>query len=233
VLLATQYVGAGRTAFLGFDATWRWRAAGEGVFDKFWVQLTRYLVEGKLAGGNRRGMLLTERDSYQLGEAVTVSARLFDESFEPLNVETVEAGFRIEDETGKFILQRLRDRPGWYEGRLAAPRTGSCTLSMQIPGGELADDVVRREIQIVRPNLEILDPRMRRDALVALAGQSPGGAYYDVDEAAKAPAAIPDRHESTTIRSRPAPLWDDNWVLATLVGLLCVEWTMRKLFRLL
>ena len=233
VLLATQYVGSGRTAFLGFDGTWRWRAFGEEVFNRFWVQLIRHLVEGKLTGGNRRGMVLTESDSYQLGESIRVTARLFNQSFEPLQTDAVQAQYRLEDETGQFQLRRVDERPGWYEGRFVPPRTGSCEITLAIPGGELSDDVARREIQIVRPNLEIVQPQLDRELLVGLAEQSAGGSYYDVNEAMRVPEAIPDRHESTTIRSRPAPLWDDTWVLILLVGLLSLEWTMRKVFKLL
>ncbi len=233
VLFATQYVGAGRTAFLGFDGTWRWRAPGEAIFNTFWVQTIRYLVEGKLAGGNRRGMLLTERDTYQLGEPVLVTARLFDQAFQPLQVEEVAGEIRLGGETKPLSLERLTDRPGWYEGRFVPAQTGACELVLPIPGADLEQTVARREIQIVRPNLEILQPQLNRPALQRIAEQSPGGRYYDVDAADMVPGQIPDRHESTTIRSRPVPLWDDAWVLALLVALLAAEWTLRKVYRLL
>ncbi len=51
VLAAVQYVGAGRTAFLGMDGTWRWRRYGDALFNRFWVQMVRHLAEGKLLGG--------------------------------------------------------------------------------------------------------------------------------------------------------------------------------------
>ena len=103
-------------------------------------------------------------------------------------------------------------------------------MLLSIPG---EDQVARRELQIVRPNLEILEPQMARNRLIALAEQSPEGRYYDVDQVDEVPAAIPDRHESTTIRTQPVPLWDDGWVLGVLIGLLALEWSMRKVFRLL
>jgi hypothetical protein len=233
VLLATQYVGAGRTAFLAMDGTWRWRAHSVAAFDKFWIQMLRYLVEGKLAGGNRRGMLVTEAETHQLGEVVRISARLFDPAFRPLTDESVEGEYRLGDDRGKFTLQRLADRPGWYEGRLVPGRTGSCELILPIPGEALTSEPARREIQIVRPNVEILEPQLNRDVLVGLAEQSAGGRYYDLSEAGALPGNIPDRHESTTIRSRPVPLWDDAWMLVALVVLLATEWTMRKIFKLL
>jgi len=233
VLLATQYVGSGRTAFLGFDGTWRWRQYGDTLFNKFWVQLIRYLVEGKLAGGNRRGMLLTENDTYQLGDAVSVSARLLDRAFQPATVEQVEAEYAIEGDGGSFLLRREDDRPGWYEGRFVPPRTGGCEISLTIPDGDPLTDRARKEIQVVRPDLEILEPQMNRDGLVRLAEQSPDGRYYEIDQAASLAEHIPDRHESTTIRSRPEPLWDNRWMLGGLVILLGLEWSLRKLFRLL
>lgn len=233
VLFATQYVGSGRVAFLGFDGTWRWREYGDILFDKFWVQTIRYLVEGKLTGGNRRGMLLTESDTYQLGDAVNVSARLLDRSFQPSSVEQVQAEYRIDQDAGSFVLARIDDRPGWYEGRFVPPHTGSCEISLTIPDGDPLIDRARKEIQVVRPDLEILEPRMKREALVTLAERSEGGRYYEVDQAAALPSSIADRHESTTIRSRPEPLWDNGWLLGGLVALLGLEWGLRKWFRLL
>jgi hypothetical protein len=233
VLFATQYAGAGRTAFLGFDATWRWRGVGEAIFNRFWVQTIRYLVEGKLAGGNQRGTILTDKDTYQLGAVVQVSARLFDRAYKPLQLPDVTATCAIDGDERKLVLVRNEDRPGWYEGSFVPPRTGSCQLMLPIPGDDLGAEVARREIQIERPNLEILQPQLDRDMLRSLAEASPGGRYYDVHEAGKLAEAIPDRHESTTIRSRPTPLWDKSWVLVLLVALLGTEWALRKLFRLL
>jgi len=233
VLLAAQYAGAGRTAFLGFDGTWRWRGHSEAIFNKFWVQMIRYLVEGKLAGGNQRGVILTDKDTYQLGALVQVSARLFDRAYKPLESPEVTATYRLDDDERMLKMARSADRPGWFEGSFVPPRTGSCQLTLPIPGDDLSGEVARREIQIERPNLEILQPQLNRDALRDLAEATPGGRYYDVHEAGALAEAIPDRHESMTIRSRPTPLWDDAWALVLLVSLLGAEWAMRKYFRLL
>src|SRR5207248_10566812 len=39
VLLATQLVGPGRTIFVGFDSTYRWRYLDESYFDGFWARM--------------------------------------------------------------------------------------------------------------------------------------------------------------------------------------------------
>jgi hypothetical protein len=234
VLAAVQFVGSGRSGFLAFDGTWRWRRQGTERFDRFWVQLIRYLAEGKLLGGSKRGMLLTEADQYSLGDSVAVTARLFDAQYKPLHRDQVTAQYVVDSDKSSFTLSARRDRPGWFEGQFVPDRTGNyrITLSMIQPGkGEPIE--ISREIRVARPNLEILRPQMDRSKLVALAQQSHGGRYYEVDEAGQLPDQIPDLHEEIPIRSRPRTLWDNAVVLTLLLSLLCLEWGVRKWNRLL
>ncbi len=234
VLAAVQFVGAGRTGFLAFDGTWRWRRYGVAIFDRFWVQFVRYLAEGKLLGGTKRGMLLTESDQYSLGEAVTVTARLFDRRYEPLKRDQVLVQFSVDGHKGDFTMSARRDRPGWFEGRFVPDRTGSYRISMMMAQPDAGDLVeIAREIRVARPNIEILRPQMDRAKLVTLAEQSHGGRYFEVDEAANLPGIIPDLHEEIPIRSRPTSLWD-NWItLTVLLVLLTLEWGVRKWNRML
>src|SRR5678816_541604 len=56
VLLATQLVGPGRTIFVGFDSTYRWRYLDEQYFDGFWARMM-------------------DRASYRPGSQATLTAR--------------------------------------------------------------------------------------------------------------------------------------------------------------
>ncbi len=234
VLVAVQFVGAGRTAFLGFDGTWRWRRYGADRFDRFWVQLVRYLAEGKLFGGSKRGMLLTQSDQVSLGQAVTVTARLFDERYKPLQRDQVRARYSVDGERTEFILTARSDQPGWFEGRFVPDHAGSYQISLKLPGTAPGDSVeIVRQIRVSRPNIEILRPQMDRAELVTLAEGSHGGRYFEVDEGQALPAAIPDLHAEIPVRSRPTTLWDNWMTLVLLVTLLSVEWAARKWNRLL
>jgi len=234
VLAAVQYVGAGRTAFLAFDGTWRWRRYSVKLFDRFWVQLIRHLAEGKLLGGAKRGMLLTESNRYSLGEAVTVTARLLNRQYEPLQQDQVTVRWDIEGDRGDLVLTARPDRSGWFEGRFVPDRTGGYRLNLKMtePGSTALTEVTR-EFRVTRPNLEILKPQMDRARLRTLAEQSFGGRYFEVDEAGTIPDLIPDLHEEIPIRSRPTTLWDNGLTLALLLTLLSIEWAIRKWNRLL
>jgi hypothetical protein len=234
VLAAVQFVGSGRTAFVAFDGTWRWRRHGPEVFDRFWVQFVRYLAEGRLLAGTKRGMLLTQSEQFSLGEAVTVTARLFDERYKPLDRDEVTAEVQVDGDRRSFTLTARRDRPGWFEGRFVPDRVGAhrIRVSLTEAGGAEPLDITR-EIRVSRPNIEILRPQMDRDKLVALAEQSAGGRYFEVNEMAALPEVIEDLHEEIPVRSRPTTLWDRWTTLAWLVTLLAAEWMVRKLSRLL
>ncbi len=229
VLAAVQFAGAGRTGLLAFDGTYRWRRTSEKVFNRFWVQLVRFLAEGKLLGGAKRGMLFTESDQAALGEAVRVTARLFDARYEPLTREEVAAEYRVDSDRTEFVLRARPDRPGWFEGQFVPDRVGSFRVSLKVPDapGTEPSELVR-EVRVSRPNLEILHPQMDRQALTTLAERSAGGRYFDIHEASAIPKLIPDLHEEIAVRSSPTILWDNRKVLAVLVGLLAVEWGIRK-----
>jgi len=227
ILAAVQFAGAGRTGFVAFDGTYRWRRSAETVFNRFWIQLVRYLAESKQLGGAKRGTLLTDSDEFSLGEAVTVRARLFDARYEPLDRAEAIAKYQVADQVGELPLAAVGDRPGWFEGRFVPDRIGAYRISLTVPGAGEANEIAR-DIRIIRPNIEILRPQMDRAALAVLAEQSAGGRYFEVDRAGDLPGIIPDLHEEVPVRSRPTALWDRASVLVLLISLLALEWAGRK-----
>ncbi|MGB0716442.1 MAG: hypothetical protein ACPGXK_11215, partial [Phycisphaerae bacterium] len=234
VLSAVQYVGAGRTAFMAIDGTWRWRRLAPERFDRYWVQMVRFLAEGKLLGGARRGLILTESDQYGLGDAVTVDARLYDKRFKPLQTPQVVAKVEFAGEVRELVLAARQERVGWYRGQFVPDQIGNYRLVVPVSSDSISDpEYATRTISVSRPNLEIVNPQMNRAALVALAEGSEGGQFFEFAAMGEIPETIPDRHEEISIRSRPTSLWDNGIVLTVLLGLLAFEWAVRKWCRLL
>jgi len=240
VLLAAQRFGTGRSAFLAIDSTWRWRRFGDRYFNRFWVQLIRYVSEGKSTGQQRRGLILTDRERYRMGEAVTVRPRLLDHSYMPLTGDTFQATLR-ETPAGDaaaatdrpLVLQANPTEPGWFQGRFVARRVGSYEISAEF-AGEVGEDALRvsRTVRVTRPEIELARPQLDRDALETLAETS-GGAYFTLDQADEIPDRIESQHAETVTAGTPIVLWDSVWTLVVLVGLVGVEWALRKRWRLL
>ena len=78
VLLASQLYGPGRTVFIGFDSTYRWRYLSEDYFDGFWARLVDRVGRNKALGGRFPFQVNLGKNVYRVGDRVSVSIRYTD-----------------------------------------------------------------------------------------------------------------------------------------------------------
>jgi uncharacterized membrane protein len=234
-LLVTGQFGSGRTTYLGFDGTWRWRTKGLDAefFKRFWIQTTRYLVEGRSLAGKRRGVIETERFRYQVGDRVRISARLKQQNFEPLAEGEVKGEIRLPDGSkSEVTFLPQSGQAGNYEMVFAAAMQGGHRVAVVLPG-EVGEEIeIDSNFTVTLPLKEVQQAWLDRDRLVEMA-RSSGGAYYNPDGAADLPGALPERIKKLTFESPPQPVWDNTALLFLLAGLLTIEWGLRKKFRLI
>ncbi len=246
VLMATQLVGAGRAAFVGFNSTWRWRRDDEKYFNRFWIQMLRFLVEGKLLGGRSRGLIITPKDQYELGESVVLTVRALDPAFNPLLVPELELKVhrppgetKNDDENPDepVVLTPIPDREGYYQGRFIPGRPGAYRFVLHLPGRATSrptdeERPIQKEISVRPSDIEMQNTAMNKKALTRLAEAS-GGKYFEIDQTDRLAGLIPDASRSYITRERPRPLWDNGYVLLALIGVLTLEWALRKKAKLL
>lgn len=241
VLFATQYVGAGRSAYLGINTTWRWRQGDEKPFNRFWIQTLRFLVEGRLLGGRARGQILVSQDTYEVGDTVVVTARALTEAFDPLLmpqlVMTVQAGAGGADANApsQVELAPIPGRDGHYEGRFQVREPGAYTMKIRLPA--LTDDPQRdpeieKSIYVTEANLEMRNTSLDEAELRNLA-QAAAGRYLNVAEASELPTLIPDRSRTARHRGRVRPAWDRSYIFAGLLLVITAEWILRKVAKLI
>lgn len=234
LLVAGRY-GSGHTLYLGFNGTWRWRKAGRQAefFDKFWIQAIRYLVEGRSLEGRRRGYVQTDRDRYEIGERITISARLQDTAYNPLVAPKIDATLATSGENAESVsLLPVANQPGAYEATIIARRTGMHTVRIALPASGADGGPIEAPFTVDLPSVETNQVWLNQPLLADLANLS-GGKYFEVNQLDQLASAIPDKTETIEVRSQPKPLWDVGGMFVALVGLLCTEWFLRKRFKLL
>ncbi len=234
-LLVTGQYGSGRTVFVGFNGTWRWRKVGRNAefFNRFWLQTTRYLVEGRSLEGKRRGTIETDRTHYEVGQRVMITASLKDTTFTPLEQEQVTALLDVAgSDPVPVTLKQVPNQPGQFQATITASKTGRHVLTVDLSDGSSAPPVIETTFPVAMPSVESFQTWLDKPLLVELAEAS-GGQYFDIDQLDRLPAAIPDRKRILDVQSKPIPLWDTNRILLLLVGLLTIEWAVRKRFKLL
>jgi hypothetical protein len=223
-LLAYQFYEGGRTAFLGVDESWRWRSVrgGQEVYERFWMQLLRTLVEGRLKG-DRRKMIMTDREVYDLGDVMRLSAFVQDENYDPSTAQTVE--LRVLGEDGsEYAVELTQDegQDGWFRGIYSPESVGAVEFKL-----DDASKVVRVEV----PDLEFQDPRLDTSTLSDLATAT-NGSTAGVEDYQSIAKRIPDRRRRLVITDEPRPLWDNSLLMGMIVLILTIEWSVRKWSRL-
>lgn len=240
LLVAGRY-GMGSVLYMGFQGTWRWRPIGVQAqyFDRFWIQVVRYLVETRSLQGSRRGFIDTEKSEFELGDRVLLVARVLDERFEPSLEEKHTAIIKSDDgRTQKVELKLLPNQEGRYEGTFVAQRTGSfeatIDLGVEEEGQKLIDPI---DFRVVPPSAESGAYWLNEKLLAEIATQS-GGKYFRLQQIDQVPEQLPTLVTKAEFNSPPKPLWDANqylrWAIYILpVLLLSIEWILRKWNKLL
>lgn len=226
VLLATQPFGAGRTVFLAYDGTWRWRSNAQRYFERFWIQTVRYLAQARRQGGSRRGVIVVDRDVVNIGEYVKIEARVLDPLFQPWLEPGVDGVVELGDgATTPIRLALIPGREGWYAGRVALDREGSAMIRIPVPGG--GSESIIKHVQVQPPDVELRSLKMQEEALRRIADAT-GGSFLTLAQAGALPDRILNASQATTIPGPRRALWDRSWVMMLVAVLLCVEWALRR-----
>lgn len=235
ILLAAQPVGAGRTAFLALDSTWRWRATAESHFNRFWIQTLRYLSQARRQVATRRGTIVLDRNQISVGEYVKVEARVLDERFMPWFASDIP--LEITNPDGSTLALRLvavPEREGWFSGRFSPDSAGSLTLRVPLPTATAAgpagadDEALVKHMLVQMPDRELRSLRQRVEDLERLAHRTEGR-YWPIEQAGGLPDLIADATiERPPVRGPSRALWDNGVVLSLLAVLLGTEWLLRR-----
>lgn len=240
-LLVDGRFGSGTVMYMGFQDTWRWRSVGVQAqyFDRFWIQMVRYLVENRSLQGSRRGFIDAEKNEFELGDRITLIGRVLDSSFKPLTEPSVEA--MVKSEGGrlqKVEMKMLPQQEGAYEAIFVAQRTGSYQATINIPNASGEDDLIEPiSFRVVPPNAESGAWWLNEKLLIEIAERS-GGQYVSLARISELPAQLPAASRRVELNSPPKPFWDINSTLRWLtlglpVVLLSIEWILRKAYKLL
>jgi len=236
-IFSIQAAGAGTTFFSATDDVWRWRAGvGDRYAYRMWGQAIRFLSTGRLLK-SKRFSISTDKAVYDLGDRIVVSAEVNDRNMKPATEETQTV--HVEGPDGvveKMELTKPPQAQGRYEGTRAAAKIGAYKVWISAGEGaekpDAADELASRAFQVQVPVLEKADPKMDEELLKKMAA-STGGKHVRLADVAGLPASIGTIREVTEVRVSERDLWDRWWVPLALVGLLALEWLLRKRWKML
>ncbi len=230
-LIVTHFFQGGPVVFAGSDESWRWRSVAPRAYDRYWVGLLRFLVQGRLAGGRKRVELLADRQVYALGEPVHVRAQAFDTAYRPLEVPRLTGRARVGGEERDVVFEPTAGRPGWYDATLVPPGLGVVEVALRLPDDDPGSRPETLELTVRRADRELTEPQLD-EALLRAVAEGTGGAVVSPGDLSALAARIPTRSEEVVVAGTPIPLWDRWGTLALVAALLGLEWLLRKRSRM-
>ena len=163
VLLATQLVGPGRTIFVGFDSTYRWRYLDESYFDGFWARMIDRAGRAKQLGGRYPYTLATDRSSYRPQSQVTLTAKFENATDRDAGLDQMHGEVEVPDEAPiPITLTPRTGDPNTFETTFPVTHLG-IAFRARLDGRGGLKQVVRAatlQFPVELPNLEYDRPTL-------------------------------------------------------------------------
>lgn len=227
-VVTMQWVGAGRVVFHATDESYLWsRVRGsDRYYERYWLQMIRYLSRSKLLGANRTVEIVPDQNTYSRGETVPLQVRFFDERMAP----AADGGVTLllERKTGKrerIKLHRDPVRRGVFKGSLSNLAEGDYRVWMVSP--ELEEDAPTWRFTVEPPPGEQARLTMNAEELRQAAETSEGN-FYTVDGADRLLDDLPRGRQVRVESLPPTPVWNSPLLAALFVLLLVAEWVSRR-----
>lgn len=228
-IFCLQYVGSGMVLFHATDDTWRWRyKVGDVYFARYWVQAIRYLSRNKLLGNNQGVRLSTDREFYDPGEPVRITAQFADLQTAPDDQDAVTVMIERQQSKTRLSLSRSPSNATVFEGTFREPVPGMYHVWMASPS--LPGQPPTTDFRVNAPQSEQQQLQLDRTELQRAAFDT-GGRYYDYKTSSNLIADLRELAPGNPVPDRSEPpisLW--NWwpVWLLFLGLILTEWILRK-----
>jgi hypothetical protein len=227
-LLAYQNYGQGKVVSLVGEGLWRWAFLPPelkdyaGCYTEFWTQLVRWLVNQSDFLPGQDVTLRTDKATYSLGEAVNLLAFVRGGgksagALPPVEIATPD-GQKTPLQLGKAGGQQA-DFVGSFKPRVPGEYLATMKRSKAAPILVPFSVFPGREEKIITA----ADPELMRQ--IALAS---GGEALTIDQLPELSSRLQEAQALMVTKHESRSAWDKSWVLGTLIGLLALEWILRR-----
>jgi uncharacterized membrane protein len=232
VVLAYERYGRGKSVAFPVQDSWMWQMHAtirveDQTHENFWRQLLRWLVDGVPDAVETRPLT----DRVEPGQPVSLTADVVDPRFVELNDASVVAV--VTSPSGKKVtvpLQWTGERNGQYRASFATSETGWYQARLDAARAGKAVGTAVAHVRAVPDDAEYFDATMHAPLLKRIARDT-GGRFYTSDAITSLPEDLKYSGRGVTaVEERE--LWHMPILLMALVGVVCAEWGLRRVWRL-
>jgi hypothetical protein len=221
--------GAGRVLYHGFEDSWRWRyEVADKNHVKYWNQMANWIAELPFAIRDKFVSLDAGAITYRPGESADVRVRLRDGEGKPVTDAVVDAVlYREGQRVASMRLTPDDNAGGLFRGRTAALQPGNYEVGIESPAIPERDTRARTEFKVERLETAELAQLNANEDLLRQVADASGGQYLREEQLPKLLELLAPLSQGRVIESDTV-LWQSYWWFIPLIGLLTIEWILRK-----
>ncbi|MHC4398645.1 MAG: hypothetical protein ACYTG0_03100 [Planctomycetota bacterium] len=227
--IVTRSFGAGRVLYFAFDETWRWRyKVADAYHQRFWNQVAKWIIQRPFAVSDRFVSIDSGPPSYASGEAADVRVRLQGVDGRPVTGATVDALLWKDGRIVSTVSLAGDDTGrGIYRGRTGPLSEGQYEVSVRASGFSDGAMKARTRFVVLEPASREMNETACNDDLLREMAAASGGRFLREEQIGELPGLLRPLSSGHVIESDTL-LWQSYWWFAAIVGLLTVEWMLRK-----
>ena len=226
-LLVAQNFGEGRVLAFAGDSTWRWPMRGfESVHKRFWRQLMLWLAKKDQSREGNVWIRLTQRSLAPLQKVdFTIGANAA--AGDPVPDANFKAEIVLPDGAHHplSLVRQEEQMAGSFRDTQAA---GDYAIEVTATRKDQPLGTARARFQVFQQDLELDNAAADAATLENLAAMT-GGQSLAPEQLPELVKRLIDQTQSLDVQHETkATFWDTWWFFITLVGLLGIEWYLRK-----
>ena len=232
-ILVVQQYGKGRVLAFAADTTWRWALAEQNTakyHKRFWRQVVLWLGSKENLG---RANVWIGLQSLRVVKDNPIEIKAHVEDSLGRRIPNAKIQAEVTPPKGSATPLRFAFQEDAYVCPYRPPLVGDYNITLKVfgPDGKALGEDAAKFVAYL-PDVELEDPAADPDCLRRLAAAS-GGAFYTADQACQLFQELADRDATVAVkRTQPRPLWGSRWVLSLFLIALALEWTLRKVCKL-
>jgi hypothetical protein len=227
--LVTRRFGAGKVLYSAIDESWRWRyKVSDQYHQRFWNQVARWVMRAPLAVSDDHVGLDSGDTVYSIGDVATIRSRLQDAQGRGISDAAVEALIWKEGQLAASVfLTPDPQNPGFYLGQTAPLTTGAYEVSIRASGFPQESMKARTQFTVTPESYaELQRLACNRELLEQMSTESKG--KFLLEEDIQQLTGLLEPLSNGRVVESDTLLWQSFWWFAAIVGLLAVEWWLRK-----
>ena len=230
-IVAQQRYGSGRSVSVTTASTWRWQMmmhSEDQSHETIWRQLLRWLA----VSAPERITIEFDREFYNVGDEVNVTALVLNDQYEPDNDATL--WMQTTDPLDQVIdvpMEWNIEEDGVYRANFTVEEEGVFSLLVDVAsaaGDAAVDASEKRTAFVVTPSLREYTNAEMDAVLLGRIADASGGSYFNLSDVNGLPESV-EFTPNAYSREVQIDLWDQPWLLALLILLLCIDWISRRM----